>query len=111
MRYWVKRQCTLPRAGEHAVNLVQSGTEGPFAKNTATPHTWQPGPVSTLEGLLCPWPISSQDLMKSHKKDQREPGLLIGRTVYQTDGVFFMIKFITVRGQGNEDRGWVCKEK
>lgn len=48
--------------------------------------------------------------MRIHRKEQREPGLLIGGTVYRINCIF-MIKFMTLRGQGAKEMGWVHKEK
>lgn len=50
------------------------------------------------------------DLMKSHRKEQKEPGLLVKKTVYLINCIF-MIKSKTLRGQGAKDIGRICKEK
>lgn len=47
--------------------------------------------------------------MRRHRKEQREPGLLIQGTIYLINFVL-MIKFMTLRGQGAKGMGWVCKE-
>lgn len=50
------------------------------------------------------------DLMRSHRKEQKEPGLLVRRTVYLINCIF-MIKSKTLRGQGAKDMGWISNEK
>lgn len=50
------------------------------------------------------------DLMKSHRKEQKEPGLLVKKTVYLINCIF-TIKSKTLRGQGAKDIGRICKEK
>lgn len=73
-------------------------------RTPVTPHTWQPRPVgpegvwgSTLEGLLCPWRIGSRALMK----EQRECGLLSGKTVCLTK-LFFNDKIHQSARPGNQ---------
>ena len=52
------------------------------------------------EGLLCPWPIGSQDLMT----EQRESGLLIGKTMYLTK-LFLYDKIHQSKRPGNQKCG------
>lgn len=50
------------------------------------------------------------DLMRSHKREHREPGPLFWGTVYLVNCIF-MIKFTTLRGQEAKDMGLVCEKK
>lgn len=49
-------------------------------------------------------------LKRSHRKEQREPGLLVRGPVYLIN-CSFMRKFVTLKGRGAKAVGWVCEEK
>lgn len=116
VRCWVRCQWTLPRAGGQSEHQGTGRNRGSFREERPS-HPSRRGQAlqgwrlrgSTLEGLLCPWPASSRDLMKSHRKEHREPGLLVRGTVYLINRIF-MIKSMTRRGQGAKDMGWVCND-
>lgn len=114
VRYWVKCQRVLPKPGVRGRH-DRPGSQGTeqnrgFSRQEhgASAHArGRPvGPRRFTVSLARPFPA----LMKSHKKERREPGLLFGGTVYPINCIF-MIKFTTLREQGAKDMGWVCMEK
>ena len=111
MRCWARCQGSLPRAGGQPEHQGIGRDRGSFQEEhpSHSPRRGQALRGSTLEGLLCPWPESSPDLMRSHRKEHREPGLLARGTVYLINRIF-TVKSMTRRGQGAKDTGWLCKE-
>ena len=80
----------LPRAGGQSEHQGTGRNRGSFREERPSHPSWRGQALqgwrlqgSTLEGLLCPWPASSPDLMKSHRKEHREPGLLVRVHEYQ----------------------------
>lgn len=85
----------LRARGQAEQRVLSGGTPAPRSR-----------PGGLAPALARPFP----DLMRSHRKEQREPGLRLRGTVYLIN-CSFMIKLVTRRGQGAKDVGWVCREK
>lgn len=119
MRCWVKRQYILPRTRGQGKTRA-SGKPGHRAEQRVL-SARTPARSSLTEARACgAWRAVGKlpkrftlslahqflDLMRSHRKEQKEPGLLIRRTVYLINCIF-MIKSKTLRGQGAKDMGWI----
>lgn len=114
---WVQCQRTLPGQGVRGRSSWTPGDHKEWrvlSGRTPQPLLMAgPGPVRPRGCREAPWrvyswhwPVSSRDLMRSHRKEQREPGLLVRGTVYLIN-YSFMIKCMTWRAQGPKDMGWI----